>query len=146
MRWLNERMHVLATAATTPAWIALFLGLYVLAACVAELRSPGGWAKMLESFDASPAQCFLTGVFTFTLGATIYLVTPWSPDDWLSILLSVIGGVAIAKGLFFIAAPDRILSLGQKVLGSGNTGLVAGIAAVLGAALLFVALSRLQFT
>ena len=133
----------MATAATTPAWIALFLGLYILAACVSELRAPDGWAQMLASFEASPALTFVTGVFTFTLGAVIYLVTPWNAEDWLSIVVSVIGGVAIAKGLFFIAAPDRIFALGKRML-VGNTGLIAGIDAVLGAALLFVALSRLH--
>lgn len=133
----------MATTATTPAWIALFLGLYILAACVSELRTPGGWAKLVEGLEATPALAFVTGAFTFALGAVIYLVTPWNPDDWLSIVVSVIGGLAVAKGLLFIAAPDRIFALGKRVLG-GNTALIAGIDAVLGAALLFVALSRLQ--
>ena len=133
----------MATTATTPAWIALFLGLYILAACVAELRAPGGWAKLVEGLAASPALSFVTGAFTFTLGAVIYLVTPWNPEDWLSIVISVIGGLAVAKGLLLIAAPDRIFALGKRVLG-GNITLIAGIDAVLGAALLFVALSRLH--
>ena len=135
----------MATAETIPAWIALFLGLYVLAACVAELRTPGSWASMIDEFERSPALRFVTGLFTFALGAVIYLVTPWNPADWLSILISVLGGVTLAKGLFFIAAPDRLMGMGRKLM-AGSTGLIAGINAVLGAALLFAALSRLQFT
>jgi len=135
----------MATAETIPAWIALFLGLYVLAACVAELRTPGSWSAMIDDFERSPALRFVTGLFTFALGAVIYLVTPWNPADWLSILISVLGGVTLAKGLFFIAAPDRLMGMGRKLM-AGSTGLIAGINAVLGAALLFAALSRLQFT
>jgi hypothetical protein len=37
----------MAEAADIPAWIALFLGLYSLAAAAGEFRSPGGWAAML---------------------------------------------------------------------------------------------------
>ncbi|WP_284126253.1 hypothetical protein [Parerythrobacter aestuarii] len=133
----------MATAADTSAWIAFFVGLYVLAACVAELRSPGSWARLVEGLGASPALCFVTGAFTFMLGAAIYLVNPWNPGDWLSVLVTVIGGLAVAKGLFFITAPDRMLGLGRKVLG-GKTGLIAGLDALLGAALLFAALSRLN--
>ncbi|WBY16450.1 hypothetical protein PF049_12790 [Erythrobacteraceae bacterium WH01K] len=134
----------MASTADTPAWIALFLGLYMLAACVAELRAPGGWARLLDDFERSPALSFLTGAFTFTLGAAIYLASPWRPGDWLSIFISVIGGLAVAKGLFFLAAPDRVTALGRRVLTGDKTTFIAGLDAVLAAALIFVALSRLQ--
>ena len=135
----------MANAATTPAWIALFLGLYLLAASVAELRNPGSWLRIADSVEAAPALGFLAGAFTFALGAAIYLVTPWNPGDWLGILVSVIGGLAVAKGLLLIAAPERVHGLGKRLL-ARKSALVAGSVAVLGAALLFVALSRLQFT
>ncbi|GAA4043255.1 hypothetical protein [Parerythrobacter jejuensis] len=135
----------MATAATLPAWIALFLGLYTLAACVAELRTPGGWDSMIAELDKSFLARLISGAFALTLGATIYLVTPWNPDDWLSILISVIGGLAVAKGLVLIAAGDRTVALYNRFF-KGRTGLIAGIDAVLGAALVFVAMSRLQYT
>ncbi|WP_128893347.1 hypothetical protein [Erythrobacter sp. HKB08] len=133
----------MATAADIPAWIALFLGLYVLAACVAELRSPGGWDSMVEELERSFLLRLMAGVIALTLGAAIYLVSPWRPGDWLSILVSVIGGLAVAKGLLIIAAGDRFLSIYNRMF-KGRTRAIAGIDAVLGAALLFVALSRLQ--
>ena len=138
----------MAGTADTPAWIALFLGLYILAASVAELRGPGSWARLLEDFGRSPALAFLTGAFAIALGAAIYLVSPWQPAgqdrDWLGILISVIGGLAVAKGLFFIAAPERVTGMGRRIMTGGKTSFIAGFAAVLGAALIFVALSRLQ--
>ncbi len=138
----------MAGTADTPAWIALFLGLYVLAASVAELREPGSWARLLEDFERSPALVFLTGAFAIALGAAIYLVSPWQSAgqdrDWLGIFISVIGGLAVAKGLFFVAAPGRIIGMGRRLMTGNKTSFIAGIDAVLGAALVFVALSRLQ--
>ena len=132
----------MADAADIDAWIALFLGLYILAASVAELRAPGTWNAMVDDFAQTTALRFVTGVFTLSLGAAIYLVSPWNPDDWLSVLVSVVGGIAVAKGLLLIAAGDRIMRLGHAML-SRNAKLVAGITALPGAALLFAALSRL---
>lgn len=130
-------------AADTPAWIALFLGLYILAVCVAELRSPGGWARMLDELEASFTLRFLSGAFALVLGAVIYLVSPWDRTDWLSITIAVIGGLGVAKGLYFILAGERALALARKLLAAGST-VIAGIDALLGAALLFAALSRLH--
>lgn len=134
----------MATAATIPAWIALFLGLYTLAACVAELRTPGGWDSMIAELEKSFLLRLLSGLIALTLGAAIYLVTPWNPADWLSVLISVAGGLAAAKGLLLIAAGDRTVSLYNRFF-KGRTGLIAGIDAVVGAAFIFVAISRLQF-
>jgi hypothetical protein len=125
------------------SWIALFLGLALLAVSVAELRSPGGWLKLVEELEASFALRFLTGFFTMMFGAIVYLANPWGRGDWLSMLVTVIGGIGVAKGLLILAAPDRIMGLGRRILGHRST-LVAGIDALLGAALLFAALSRLQ--
>ena len=133
----------MATAADMSAWIALFLGLAILAVCVAELRSPGGWMQLVEELEASFALRFVTGFFTVAFGAIVYLANPWDRGDWLSMLVTVIGGLGVAKGLLILAAPDRIMGLGRKVLGTNST-LIAGIDALLGAGLLFAALSRLQ--
>ena len=103
----------MADATDIPAWIALFLGLYSLAAAVGEFRAPGGWAAMLLDFERSPASRFLTGMFCIALGAAIYLVTPWRPGDWLSIAVSVIGGICAAEGMLILAAGDRFLLLAR---------------------------------
>src|SRR5690606_37745477 len=93
----------MATAADVPAWTALFLGLYLLAAAAAELREMGTWNAMLAEFERSAALRFVTGVIALAIGAAIYLASPWRPGDWLSVVVSVIGGVAIAEGLLLLA-------------------------------------------
>ena len=133
----------MAQVSDISAWIALFLGLTILAVSVAELRAPGGWMKLVEELEASFALRFVTGFVTVMFGAVVYLANPWDRGDWLSMLVSVIGGIGVAKGLMILAAPDRIMGLGRRILGN-RASLIAGIDALLGAALLFAALSRLQ--
>ncbi len=133
----------MAQASDMSAWIALFLGLAIMAVSVAELRAPGGWMKLVEELEASFALRFVTGFFTVMFGAIVYLANPWDGGDWLSVLVTVIGGIGVAKGLMILAAPDRIMGLGRRILGTRST-LIAGIDALLGAALLFAALSRLH--
>lgn len=135
----------MADYADTPAWIALFLGLYSLAAGVGELRNPGMWLRMVEDFESSPATMFLAGIFCIALGASLYLVSPWQPGDWLSVAISVLGGFIVVEGMAFIAAGDRFVAYWKRVMGA-RMGLWAGISAAFGGALLFYALSRLQFT
>ena len=133
----------MAQSGDIPAWIAFFVGLYALAAGVGEIRSPGGWGVMLKDFERSPALRFLTGLVTLSLGAAIYLVNPWRPEDWLSIVVSVIGGIAIAEGLLMLAAGERILNFGRALLGRGGR-VWAGFSALLGVAMVLVAMSRLH--
>lgn len=135
----------MAEPADIPAWIALFIGLYSLAAGVGELRSPGSWARMVDDIEGNQALIFLTGLFCLSLGAAIYLVSPWRPGDWLSIIVTVTGGLMIAEGLVFLAAGDRFLSIWKGMIGK-HMNLWAGMAALLGAVLTFFALSRIGIT
>ena len=132
----------MAETADVPAWIALFLGLYSLSAAVGEFRAPGGWLAMLMDLERSPASRFLTGAFCIALGAAIYLVTPWRPDDWLSIAVSVIGGLCVAEGMLILAAGDRFLLLGRSLIGTAS-GFWAGFAALFGIGAIITALARL---
>jgi len=132
----------MAENADISAWIALFLGLYSLAAGTGELRSPNTWWTMLKEFERSPALRFVTGFITLTLGAAIYLVNPWRPDDWLAIAVSAVGGVAVAEGLLILAAGERFLHLARALIGRAGRAW-AGFAVLFGIAAILVALSRL---
>ena len=125
------------------AWILLFMGLYSLAAAVGELRSPNTWWAMLKDFERSPGLRFLTGLFVLALGAAIYLVNPWVPRDWLSIMVSVLGGLMVAEALLILASGDRFLHLARALIGRAGRAW-AGFSALLGMAMIVAALSRLQ--
>lgn len=125
-----------------PAWIALFIGLYALASAAGEFRQPGMWMAMLQELERSPALRFLTGLICIALGAAIYLVSPWRPGDWLSVTISVIGGICAVEGMVVLAAGDRFLRFGRSLL-SRARGLWAGIAALVGIGLILTAVARL---
>lgn len=133
----------MAEGSQVTAWIALFVGLYALAAGVGELRNPNTWWMMLKEFERGPALRFVTGLVTLALGAAIYLVNPWVPSDWLSVAVSVVGGIAVAEGLLILAAGERFLHFGRALIGRGG-GLWAGFAVLFGAAAVLAALSRLH--
>ncbi|NCP20140.1 MAG: hypothetical protein GW855_13390 [Erythrobacter sp.] len=133
----------MATADTIPAWIVMFLGIYSFAASMGELRMPGTWKGMMQDLEQSPGMRFIAGVLTLSLGAVIYLVTPWRPEDWLYIAVSALGGLLTVEGILFLAAGERFVTLGKRLIASASE-VWAGIAAVLGAGFIFVALSRLD--
>ena len=138
----------MAETSQLSAWIALFLGLYWLAAGVGELRGPNGWWMMLKEFERSPALRFVTGFVTLAFGAAIYLVNPWRPNesggsDWLAIAVSVIGGIHVAQGLLILASGERFLHAARAVI--GRSGRVwGGLAATAGIAATVVAMMRLH--
>ena len=121
----------------------MFAGLYALAAAVGELRAPNSWWMMLKEFERSPVLRFLAGFVTLAFGATIYLVNPWRPDDWLAVTVSVLSGVAVAEGLVMLAAGDRFLTFGRALIGRAGRAW-AGFAALFGIAAILVGLSRLN--
>jgi len=133
----------MAQSGEISAWIAFFVGLYALAAGTGELRNPNTWWAMLKEFERSAALRFVTGLFTLAIGATIYLVNPWVPGDWLSIAVSVVGGLAVAEGMLILAAGERFLHMGRAMIGRGGRAW-ASFAALLGAGAVIVAMLRLQ--
>lgn len=133
----------MAHSADISAWIALFTGLYALAAGMGELRSPNTWWIMLKEFERSPALRFVTGLVTLVVGATIYLVNPWVAGDWLSITVSAVGGVAVAEGLLILAAGERFLRFARALLARAGRAW-AGFAVLFGIAAVLAGLSRLQ--
>ena len=133
----------MAEAQDLPAWILLFVGLYSLAAAVGELRLPGTWAKMLADFERGPGLRFVTGFFVLSLGAAVYLVNPWRPDDWMAVAVSALGGLMVAEGALILAMGDRFLGFARALIGRAGTAW-AGFSAVLGVALIVAAMSRLQ--
>jgi len=133
----------MAEGADISAWIALFLGLYALAAAISELRSPNTWWTMLKEFERSPALRFVTGCVTLALGAAIYLANPWRPGDWLAITVSAIGGITAAEGLLILASGERFLHFARALIGRAGRAWAA-LAVLFGIAAIVVGVSRLH--
>lgn len=131
----------MAETADIPAWIALFMGLYALGASVGELRSPGSWAAMLDGFERNEALRFLTGIVLLALGATIYLVNPWNPEDWLAVAMTVMGAGMALEGVVMLAFGRPFMHFASQLLGAVNR-VWALFAAVIGVVLICLAALR----
>jgi len=125
-------------------WIIFLVGLYALAAGIGGLRDPENWEKMMWEMERSRALQFFAGLITFVLGAVIYLVSPLNFADWLSILVSVLGGIMMLEGLAWFAFPDKFIGIARLMMGSGSR-LWPILACILGLVLGVVGLIRLQF-
>ena len=126
----------MAAGNTITAWILLIIGLYALAASIGELRKPGTWARMMWEIERSKALQFLTGIIVLVLGAAVYLVNPYNPADWASILVTAIGGLMMLEGIAFLAFPDWMMRFARLFMGGGSK-LYAGVSLIIGFALLF---------
>lgn len=124
-------------------WITFFIGVYAVAAGVGEFRRPGFWGAMLREVRASSALQFLTGFITLIVGATIYLVNPFNPADWLSILITVMGAWIFVEGVLIFAFGDWFLNFAGKLMG-GGLRIWAVLSILIGIAAIFAALVRLQ--
>ena len=98
---------------------------------------------MVRETRRSNAIQFLIGMVTLTIGATIYLVNPFDPGDWLSILITVLGGWIIIEGLLILAVPDLFLGFAQNMM-NGPNRVWAALSILIGVAAIFVGLVRLQ--
>ncbi len=131
----------MADAQHITAWIALFMGLYALGAAIGELRSPGSWASMLEDFEKAEGLRFVTGIVVLSLGAVIYLVNPLNQEDWLSIVITVVGGGMVAEGVVILGWGRPFLHFASSLLGVVNR-VWALLSAGLGVVLVCVAMLR----
>ncbi|MEW9854444.1 hypothetical protein [Novosphingobium sp. M1R2S20] len=95
-----------ADLSLAPAWTALFLGVFAIAAGIGELRRAGHWEKMLAEISASPALQMITALIQLFLGAVIYLADPWASPDWLSSAMSVLGGLMCLEALVILSFSD----------------------------------------
>nr|WP_202385616.1 hypothetical protein [Altericroceibacterium endophyticum] len=120
----------------------MFLGLYALAAGIGELRSPGGWAAMVEDLITSHGLRFLTGIVCIAIGAALYCVCALRPGDWLAIALTVIGGICAAEGALILASGDRFMIFARRLMAKGGP-IWAGLSTLIGAGFLLLAFSRI---
>ncbi len=122
-----------------PAWTALFIGLFAFFAGIGEWRKPGHWHKLIAEIAGSPALQMITGLVELALGAAVYLANPWDSPDWLSSLMSVIGGLMCLEGLMVLAFSDVYLAFWVRRFGPLSR-LWCGASIAIGLALIVIGL------
>jgi uncharacterized protein YjeT (DUF2065 family) len=124
---------------TTTLALAKAIGVYAIAAGVGGLIAPQRWQDMIEEMRTRPGLTYVTGAFTFALGAAIVLVhNVWT--DPLAIVVSVIGWAAAIEGVILLVAPEPLLKLGASMVRPAVARPYAIVAIVLGAVLLIAGL------
>lgn len=132
----------MAETADIPNWILMFMGVYALAASVGEFRSPGFWQAMVGELTRSRGLQFLTGIACITIGAAIYLASPYNPGDWVSVIVTLLGAWMVIEGAAILAFGDMFLKLADKLMGAANR-VWASLSALVGVVAIVVALMRL---
>jgi len=132
----------MANASNITAWILLITALYSIAAAIGELRRPGSWARMVWELEQSKALQFLTGILVLVMGAAVYLVNPYDAGNWVSVMVTVMGGLMMLEGIAFLAFSDWMVKLSRNIMGSA-AAVWAWAALAIGLALIFI--SYVQF-
>lgn len=104
------------------AWTSLLLGLFLLASAAGELRRPGMWRGMMAEVEASSALQMIVGMVELALGAAVYLANPWNPQDWLTCLMTIVGGLMIIEAVVFLAIADIYLRFWMPRIGTNWRG------------------------
>ncbi len=131
---------MIETLSTTQI-LAVFIGLYMVAAGIGLLTGRGSYATMIEELRDNTAFGFLTGAFAFALGAAMVAVhNLWTGP--LAIVVSLVGWAALIEGVLILAIRRRFLDLVKVVPLTGAAEVPFGIAIiVLGVVLLYAGLA-----
>ncbi|MGC4250973.1 MAG: DUF2065 family protein [Sphingobium sp.] len=92
--------------------LAEAIGLYLILIGIGGLVSPQRWRGAMEELDRSPGLTLITGLVAFALGATVVMVHRAFADP-LSILVTLVGYIALIKGALLIAVPGPLLKVGD---------------------------------
>lgn len=92
--------------------LAEAIGLYLIVIGISGLAGPQRWRAVMDDLERSPGLVMAFGFPVFLVGAALILIhSIWR--DPLSILVSLIGYVALAEGALLLAVPAPLLKLGR---------------------------------
>lgn len=131
---------MIETLSTTQI-LAVFIGLYMVAAGIGFLTGRGSYATLIDELRDNTALGYVTGAFVFALGAAMVAVhNLWTGP--LAIVVSVVGWGALIEGVLMLAMRRTFLGLVKVVPFTPATMVPYGIAAIVfGVVLLYAGLA-----
>lgn len=84
--------------------LAKFIAVYYLAAGIGMLLQPKAFKKLIEDYTKSVGLVFVSGIVGLTIGLLMVTYHNIWVKDW-TVLVTIIGWIAVAKGLLFTAFP-----------------------------------------
>lgn len=122
----------------TDAYVFQLLGLAYFAAGLGMLIRPAFYARMIAQMLESPPVIYVSGFMTLTLGYLLIRFYGTTSAD-LRLILTIIGWIALLKGLNAIILPDLLIKFSRGFLRSGRTVAVAGtVMTAVGIAMMYV--------
>ena len=119
---------------TVTQLLAVFVGLYLVAAGIGFLSERDSYSKLLDEFRDNTALGFVTGAFVLTLGAAMVAIhNLWTSP--LAIIVSVIAWWTLIKGFCLLALRNQFLALANSAYFK-NSVLLGAVVTTFGAALL----------
>ena len=128
------RIRMVTTTIPLTLSLSLAFGIYMLAAGLMLLRHGDRMVAILDAFEKSPALMYVTGAFTYALGAAV-IVAHHVWLDPLGVIVSLLGWIIAIEGLLLIVWPEPLLSLGRRLMQPSTISTVAIVTLVIGALL-----------
>lgn len=128
------------TFAVLTIQLARVYGIAVLILAVTALLKPGRVGLALADFERSPGLTFLGALVGVLLGLFLITLHPvWT--DLSAVLVSLLGWLALVKGVLLLAAPEGFLKFASAMASPGRIRLWGVFALILGAIYLVIGLT-----
>ena len=117
-------------------FLARALGIYFVVLCLAMLTKRKFFHEVLQSVAGSKAVLYLSGLFSLIIGLLIVLSHNIWDCNW-RIIVTVVGWLALVKGVLLIIAPKTFMSWSMKAF-RVITPIVCAIIILVGAYLIYI--------
>ncbi|MHC5059976.1 MAG: hypothetical protein ACYTFK_02680 [Planctomycetota bacterium] len=120
------------------AQIFQIISLVYLSVGIGILINPGFYKKLFEDFAESASALYLGGIMAIVVGYLIVAFhNTWTRD--LSVIITIIGWIALVKGILILVLPKIIIALSRAMLKNGCfLKIEAVVIVILGLALSFL--------
>jgi hypothetical protein len=120
----------------TSIFLARLIGPVMALVGVSVLANEAAFRKLAQEFLRSPALIFLSGMILMPAGLAVVLSHNVWVANW-TVIITLLGWIAVISGAVRVFAPDRATKLGKKVLSYNFTMAAAAFWVIVGAALCY---------
>ncbi len=99
----------------TSIFLARLMGPVMLVAAAGLFTNATAYQAMAREFLRSPAMIYLSGLLTMSVGVAIVLTHNVWVANW-PVLITLFGWAATVGGAFRIVLPDKVRSIGERML------------------------------
>ena len=117
-------------------FLARALGIYLVVVCLLMLSKRKFFQQAIQSFTDSKALILLSSFFSLIIGILVVVSHNIWVCNW-RVIITVIGWLALLKGVLLILAPYKLTSWSLKASRS-ITPVVCVLATILGAYLIYI--------